>query len=120
MGVAVMLCHTSCDSKKEEKKEEIKLLVTSPLKKDTTAIHEFVSQIRAIQHIELRALEKGYLKKIYVDEGQFVKKGQLMFQILPLQYQAEFQKHKLKQILLKSNTKTLNRWQKVILFLKTN
>jgi membrane fusion protein (multidrug efflux system) len=33
MGVAVMLCHTSCDSKKEEKKEEIKLLVTSPLKK---------------------------------------------------------------------------------------
>jgi membrane fusion protein (multidrug efflux system) len=51
-----------------------------------------VSQIRAIQHIELRALEKGYLKKIYVDEGQFVKKGQLMFQILPLQYQAEFQK----------------------------
>ncbi len=93
MGVAVMLCHTSCDSKKEEeKKEEIKLLVTSPLKKDTTAIHEFVSQIRAIQHIELRALEKGYLKKIYVDEGQFVKKGQLMFQILPLQYQAEFQK----------------------------
>jgi membrane fusion protein (multidrug efflux system) len=93
MGVAMMLCHTSCDSKKEEeKKEEIKLLVTSPLKKDTTAIHEFVSQIRAIQHIELRALEKGYLKKIYVDEGQFVKKGQLMFQILPLQYQAEFQK----------------------------
>ncbi|MEA5256605.1 efflux RND transporter periplasmic adaptor subunit [Arcicella aquatica] len=93
MSIGAMLCLTSCESKKEEEKEEqTKLLVTSPLKKDTTAINEYVSQIRSIQHIELRALERGYLKKIYVDEGQFVKKGQLMFQILPLQYQAEFQK----------------------------
>lgn len=93
MSIGAMLCLTSCESKKEEEKEEqTKLLVTSPLKKDTTAINEYVSQIRSIQHIELRALERGYLQKIYVDEGQFVKKGQLMFQILPLQYQAEFQK----------------------------
>ena len=93
MSMGAMLCLTSCETKKEEEKQEqTKLLVTSPLKKDTTAINEYVSQIRSIQHIELRALERGYLQKIYVDEGQFVKKGQLMFQILPLQYQAEFQK----------------------------
>lgn len=93
MGVAVALCHTSCESTKaEEKKEELKLLVTSPLVKDTTITKEYVCQIHAIQHIEMRALERGYLKKIYVDEGQLVKSGQMMFQILPLQYQAEFQK----------------------------
>jgi membrane fusion protein (multidrug efflux system) len=51
-----------------------------------------VCQIRAIQHIELRALEKGYLQKIYVDEGQTVKEGQLMFQIMPLIYNAELQR----------------------------
>lgn len=83
---------TSCDSHKEEKEEEVKFLVTSPLKKDTTITREYVSQIRSVQHIELRALEKGYLEKIYVDEGQFVKKGQLMFQIMPLIYNAELQK----------------------------
>lgn len=53
---------------------------------------EYVCQIRSIQHIELRALEKGYLQKTYVDEGQVVKKGQLMFQITPIIYQAEAQK----------------------------
>ena len=86
MGVA------GCSEKKEEKEEETKYLVTSPLKTDTTVTNEFVSQIHSIQHIELRALERGYLQKIFVDEGQAVKKGQLMFQILPIQYQAELQK----------------------------
>jgi membrane fusion protein (multidrug efflux system) len=41
--------------------------------------------------IELRSLERGYLEHIYVDEGQFVKKGTLMFKIMPLVYQAETQ-----------------------------
>jgi membrane fusion protein (multidrug efflux system) len=52
----------------------------------------YVCQIRAIQHIELRALEKGYLQNIYVDEGKYVQKGQMMFQIMPLLYKAELQK----------------------------
>ncbi len=82
----------SCGSHKEEKTEELKLTVTSPLKKDTTILREYVCQIHSIQHIEMRALEKGYLEKIYVDEGQYVKKGQLMFQIMPLIYNAELQK----------------------------
>lgn len=85
-------CTTSCDPKKEEKEEETKFLVTSPLKKDTMITREYVCQIHAISHIELRALEKGYLQKIFVDEGQSVKQGQMMFQIMPMLYQAEMQK----------------------------
>ncbi len=86
------LLFASCASHKEEKEHEVKFLVTSPLKKDTTITREYVCQIRSIQHIELRALGKGYLQNIFVDEGQFVKKGQRMFQIMPTQYQAEQQK----------------------------
>ena len=92
IGFCALLFATGCDSKKEEKEEEIRFLVTSPLKKDTSVIREYVCQIHSIQHIELRALEKGYLEKIYVDEGQHVKKGQMMFQIMPLIYNAELQK----------------------------
>jgi membrane fusion protein (multidrug efflux system) len=92
IGFFAALCLVSCNSHKEEKEEETKFLVTSPLKTDTTITREYVSQIRAIQHIEVRALEKGYLQNIYVDEGQFVKKGQTMFQIMPLIYNAEMQK----------------------------
>ncbi|KAA0992192.1 efflux RND transporter periplasmic adaptor subunit [Dyadobacter aurulentus] len=92
IGLCTMLFNTSCESKKEEKEEETQFLVTSPLEKDTLITKEYVSQIRAISHIELRALEKGYLQNIYVDEGQFVKKGQLMFKIMPMLYEAETQK----------------------------
>lgn len=83
---------SACNHGNHEISEEVKFVVTSPIIKDTTIHHEYVSQIHSIQHIELRALEKGYLQKIYVDEGQYVKKGQLMFQILPLIYEAEMEK----------------------------
>jgi membrane fusion protein (multidrug efflux system) len=87
-----LLFMAGCSSKHVEKESGTKFQVTSPLKKDTTVTREYVCQIRSIQHIELRALERGYLQNIYVDEGKFVKKGQLMFQIMPLVYQAEQQK----------------------------
>lgn len=92
MSLCAILCHTSCETHKKHHKEETKFLVTSPLRKDTTLTQEYVCQIHSIQHIELRALEKGYLEKIYVDEGQSVKKGQLMFQVMPRLYEAELQK----------------------------
>ncbi|MBA9077120.1 efflux RND transporter periplasmic adaptor subunit [Rufibacter quisquiliarum] len=92
LGLYVLLCHTGCESKKEEKEEATQFLVSSPLVKDTLITKEYVSQIHAISHIEIRALEKGYLQKIYVDEGQTVRKGQLMFQIMPAMYEAELQK----------------------------
>lgn len=92
ISLCAVLCATGCGSKHEEKEEETKFLVTSPLKKDTMITRDYVCQIHAISHIELRALEKGYLQKIFVDEGQAVKQGQMMFQIMPMLYQAEMQK----------------------------
>jgi membrane fusion protein (multidrug efflux system) len=71
---------------------EGKFVATSPLRTDTALTREYVAQIRSIQHIELRALEKGYLQGTFVDEGQRVAKGTRMFQIMPLIYQAEVQK----------------------------
>lgn len=88
----VAMLGAGCKHDGEEKSEETKFLVTKPIKKDTLIYHEYVSQIRSIQHIELRALEKGYIEHIFVDEGQSVKKGQLLFQIMPIIYQAEMQK----------------------------
>ncbi|AYQ30923.1 efflux RND transporter periplasmic adaptor subunit [Runella sp. SP2] len=88
---ALLWC-TSCSEKEEEKEEITKFLVTNPLKKDTTITKDYVCQIRAFRHIELRAQQRGYLQNIYVDEGQFIKEGQLMFQIMPKLYEAEVQK----------------------------
>src|SRR6478609_514849 len=92
LSLCSLLCYTNCSSRKEEAEEETKFLVTSPLRKDTLVTKLYVCQIRAVQHIELRSRERGYLQKIFVDEGQYVKQGQMMFQILPLIYKAELQK----------------------------
>ncbi|MCB0401047.1 MAG: efflux RND transporter periplasmic adaptor subunit [Flavobacteriales bacterium] len=91
-GITALLIYSSCQSEHEKHHENTKFLVTSPLVKDTVVIHDYVCQIRSIQHIEVRALEKGYLQNIYVDEGQFIKKDQPMFQIMPMLYEAELQK----------------------------
>jgi membrane fusion protein (multidrug efflux system) len=93
-SMLIMLWCVSCHSEKHEESELIKLTVTSPLQQDTVIYKEYVSQIRSFQHIELRALERGYLQHVYVDEGQIVKKGQLLFQVMPLIYQAEVGKAK--------------------------
>lgn len=105
-----VLTLSGCKHSNHHKQEETTFLVTQPLKTDTTIHHEYVGQIHSIQHIELRALEKGYLEKIYVDEGQRVRKGQLLFQIKPVIYQAETQKAKAEVSFAEieyQNTKTL-------------
>lgn len=95
MGIILAINFSSCEHKENHHNtEETKYLVTSPIKKDTLTTRQYVCQIHSIQHIELRALERGYLENIYVDEGQFVKKGQLMFQIMPRLYQAELDRAK--------------------------
>lgn len=94
ISLLVLIIHTSCESKKHEKKEETKYLVSSPIRLDTSITKDYVCQIHSIRHIELRALEKGYLQDIYVDEGQVVKKGQQMFHIMPNVYEADLQKAK--------------------------
>lgn len=90
--VCGLLSQFSCEPKTEEKAEATRFLVTRPFVKDTSITREYVAQIHAISHIEMRALEKGYLQKIFVDEGQLVKKDQVMFQIMPMLYEAEMQK----------------------------
>lgn len=92
IAFSVALSVLGCRHESEKHEELGKFLTTSPLREATTLTKEYVAQIRAIQHIELRALERGYLQGIFVDEGQRVEKGTRMFQIMPLLYQAEVQK----------------------------
>ncbi|PWA04091.1 efflux RND transporter periplasmic adaptor subunit [Flavobacterium psychrotolerans] len=91
-GFIALLYLTSCTSKKEVKEEEGKYTVTNAAVIDTSFTKEYVSQIKSIRNIEIRALEKGFLQDIYVDEGQYVNAGQLLFRIMPKMYEAELMK----------------------------
>lgn len=79
----------SCSNKKEEKAEVVKFTVTNAALIDTSFTKEYVSQIKSVRNIEIRAQEKGFLQNIYVDEGQTVHTGQILFRIMPKMYEAE-------------------------------
>jgi membrane fusion protein (multidrug efflux system) len=64
-------------------------VATSPAVKDVITTEQYVCQIHSCRHIEVCALEGGYLEAIQVKEGQTVKKGDLLFKILPTLYQAK-------------------------------
>jgi membrane fusion protein, multidrug efflux system len=108
-GFLVLLL-AGCHPAEAPKEAKLKLAVTSPLRKDTTIIKDYVSQIHAYRHIELRALERGYLQDVFVDEGQLVNKGQRMFKIMPNLYQVDLLKAKAEAEMVRieyQNTKAL-------------
>jgi membrane fusion protein, multidrug efflux system len=68
--------------------EHGKIVVTSPLAKDVVLTQQYVCQIHSRRHIKVCALESGYLEAIPVKEGRAVKKGDVLFQVVPTLYQA--------------------------------
>ncbi len=82
----------ACEPKRPKPPQQGRLLVTRPLRTDTELVQSYVAQISAIQHIELRALEQGYVQKVFVDEGQSVVRDTTLFQIMPKLFQAELEK----------------------------
>ncbi len=85
----IALCVAACSKHEEEVHNEQEIVVTTPMVEDVAITESFVCQIRSQRHIEVRALEGGYLSKIFINEGQAVKKGDVMFKILPVLYKAK-------------------------------
>ena len=73
----------------EPHQESQKIVVTSPKAMDVTVTQDYVCQIRSQRHIDVCALDTGYLQEISVREGQAVKQGDVMFRILPILYKAK-------------------------------
>lgn len=92
LSLLATIFYTACTSAKAEKQEDSTYKVTNPLRLDTSFVKEYVSQIKSVRNIEIRAQEKGYLQNIYVDEGQYVRAGQVLFRIMPKIYEAELLK----------------------------
>ncbi|RQP10734.1 MAG: efflux RND transporter periplasmic adaptor subunit [Parapedobacter sp.] len=55
----------------------------------TTVYTDFPVSLQGVQDIELRAKVNGFIDDIFVDEGQYVTKGQLLFRIFAPEYQEE-------------------------------
>lgn len=76
--------------KAEQTIEPHKIVVTKPEVKTITLNTRYVCQIHSRRHIEVKALERGYLEAISVKEGQQVKKGDELFTVVPIIYKAKY------------------------------
>jgi membrane fusion protein (multidrug efflux system) len=86
----ISLSLPACHQHKEEQSEQEhrKIVVTSPLAKDVVITQQYVCQIHSRRHINVCALQNGYLEDVVIKEGQAVKLGDVMYKIVPTLYQA--------------------------------
>ena len=62
--------------------------VSKPLVQNVIDYLEFTGSTKAIEEIEIRARVKGFLESVHFEDGDFVTKGQLLFNIDPKPYKA--------------------------------
>lgn len=86
MWMSILLI--SCSDKTIQNEEQT-YLVVNPIIKDTTYEREYAATINSFQNVEIRTKVKGFVEDIYIDEGQKVNKGQILFKL----NSKEFEQH---------------------------
>ena len=78
------LVFVSCGKKEEQQmppQGPAPFPVETVSKQDATIYQEYTANLEGQQNVEIRPKVNGFIQKIYVDEGQMVKKGQLLFKL---------------------------------------
>ena len=80
----IVLILASC-GKKEEQQMPAPTAAPFPVqtitKQDAVVYQEYTANLEGQQNVEIRPKVTGFIQKIYVDEGQVVRKGQLLFKL---------------------------------------
>jgi len=73
----------------QQKASATPVQVTKPTIQDVTHYEQFTGSTESVKAVDIRARVKGYLEKIAFKDGDFVKKGDLLFEIESQLYQAD-------------------------------
>ena len=91
--IAASLCAslaplTACGPKPVKTEPLPNVVVAAPLVEKIVDWDDYVGHFEAIDHVDIRPRVSGYLTSIAFKDGDFVKKGQLLFVIDARPYQA--------------------------------
>lgn len=64
--------------------------IAQPIVRETTDYDEFPGVLKAIATVDIKPRVSGYLTKLGFKDGDMVKEGQLLFEIDPRPYQADY------------------------------
>lgn len=74
----------SCGKKQEQAQGPqgpVPFPVQTIVKQDAVVYQDYTANLEGQQNVEIRPKVNGFIQKIYVDEGQVVRKGQLLFKL---------------------------------------
>ncbi|MBD0777879.1 efflux RND transporter periplasmic adaptor subunit [Maribacter sp. ANRC-HE7] len=87
IGLLSTSCNSNKDADKNETVAEYQVLKVSP---ETIELYrEFPGTIEGIENIEIRPKIEGFIEKVWVDEGEYVEKGQRLFLLNAPEYEQE-------------------------------
>jgi len=78
-------CNTG-HSKNDEKNKLLNIPVLELSSQSIEVPQTYICEVQAVQFVEVRAKVEGFVDKIYVDEGEFVKKGKPLFQLTSMEF----------------------------------
>lgn len=88
---ASLALFTACGSAPLATEAETFEIIT-PMVQDAIRERDFVAEVQSIRYVEVRSRIGGYVERIYVDEGQRVDEGQLLFDVSSKESEIELQK----------------------------
>ncbi len=77
---------TNVNSKNNKENEALNIPVLELQPQSVEVPQNYIADIQAVQFVEVRAKVEGFVDRIFVDEGQYVKKGQTLFQLSSAEY----------------------------------
>ena len=91
LSCALFVIGCTATSTEKTNQNELKVVpVTNINQIDTVIYKEYIADIQSHRNVELRSRLAGFLNRIYVDEGSFVKKGQVLFTLMDEEYKADY------------------------------
>lgn len=82
-AMAASIIIAACGKKEEQAPQmgPMPFPVQTLAKQDAVIYEEYTTNLEGQQNVEIRPKVNGFIQKIYIDEGQVVKKGQILFKL---------------------------------------
>ncbi|MGC3988746.1 MAG: efflux RND transporter periplasmic adaptor subunit [Chthoniobacteraceae bacterium] len=92
--VALALALTGCHEQSATQQMPPPVVTVAPVtQQEVTEWNEFTGHTDAVESVEVRPRVSGHIDQVCFQAGQLVKKGDVLFQIDPRWYQAEYDRH---------------------------
>ena len=72
---------TEVNSKNSKESQALRVPVLELQPQSVEVPQTYIADVQAVQFVEVRSRVSGFVDRIFVDEGQFVRKGQILFKL---------------------------------------